>query len=100
MELIGVPSLQDEEILSCNIAEAWTNLKIDFEGFDYKATPLPQTKAYFQWLKQHLADVCRPAMNHGPPMNHASEPGSVDRSWIRDQAPWSDSRPGRAMWTR
>jgi len=45
----------DEEILSCNIAEAWTNLKIDFDGFDYKNTALPQTKAYFQWLKSHLA---------------------------------------------
>jgi len=45
----------DEEILSCNIAEAWTNLKIDFDGFDYKNSPVPQTKAYFQWLKAHLA---------------------------------------------
>lgn len=45
----------DSEILSCNIAEAWTNLKIDFDGFDYKNTPVPQTNAYFQWLKSHLA---------------------------------------------
>ena len=45
----------DEEILSCNIAEAWTNLKIDFDAFDYKNTPLPQTSAYFSWLKGHLA---------------------------------------------
>jgi len=45
----------DEEILSCNIAEAWTNLKIDFEAFDYKSTPLPQTGAYFSWLKKQLA---------------------------------------------
>ena len=45
----------DEEILSCNIAEAWRNLKIDFDAFDYKGTPLPQTKAYFKWLKAHLA---------------------------------------------
>lgn len=44
----------DEEILSCNIAEALTNLKIDFEGFDYKQTPLPQTGAYFTWLKKQL----------------------------------------------
>ena len=45
----------DEEILSCNIAEAWTNLKLDFEAFDYKSTPLPQTDAYFKWLKKQLA---------------------------------------------
>ena len=45
----------DEEILSCNIAEAWTRLKIDFDAFDYKDTPLPQTHAYFRWLKAHLA---------------------------------------------
>jgi len=44
----------DEEILSCNIAEAWTNLKLDFEAFDYKNTPLPQTDAYFAWLKRQL----------------------------------------------
>lgn len=46
----------DEEILSCNIAEAWTNLKIDFEAFDYKSSPLPQTSAYFTWLKKQLSD--------------------------------------------
>eukprot|EP00658_Telonema_sp_P-2_P047433 TRINITY_DN3607_c0_g6_i2.p1 TRINITY_DN3607_c0_g6~~TRINITY_DN3607_c0_g6_i2.p1 ORF type:complete len:300 (+),score=56.83 TRINITY_DN3607_c0_g6_i2:267-1166(+) len=45
----------DNEILSCNIEEALTNLKIDFEGFNYKSTPLPQTEAYFAWLKAHLA---------------------------------------------
>ena len=44
----------DQEILSCNIDEAWTNLKIDYEGFDYKSTPLPQTSAYLQWLKKQL----------------------------------------------
>lgn len=45
----------DEEILSCNIAEAWTNLKLDFDAFDYKGSPLPQTDAYFAWLKKQLA---------------------------------------------
>ena len=45
----------DKEILSCNIAEAWTNLKIEYDAFDYKRTPLPQTQAYFSWLKPHLA---------------------------------------------
>jgi len=45
----------DNEILSCNIEEALTNLKIDFEAFDYKTTPLPQTQAYAKWLKGQLA---------------------------------------------
>ena len=45
----------DEEILSCNIDEALTNLKIDYDGFDFTSTPLPQTSAYFSWLKAHLA---------------------------------------------
>ena len=45
----------DEEILSCNIDEAWTNLKIDYEAFDYASAPLPQTDAYFSWLKAQLA---------------------------------------------
>jgi len=45
----------DNEILSCNIEEALTNLKIDYDGFDYKNEPVPQTKAYFKWLKAHLA---------------------------------------------
>eukprot|EP00656_Telonema_subtile_P038356 TRINITY_DN4310_c0_g1_i1.p1 TRINITY_DN4310_c0_g1~~TRINITY_DN4310_c0_g1_i1.p1 ORF type:complete len:357 (-),score=102.69 TRINITY_DN4310_c0_g1_i1:138-1208(-) len=44
----------DNEILSCNIDEALTNLKIDYEGFDYKTTPLPQTAAYGKWLKKQL----------------------------------------------
>ena len=44
----------DDEILSCNIDEALKNLKIDYEGFDYKNTPLPQTNKYFQWLKAQL----------------------------------------------
>jgi len=43
----------DNEILSTNIAEALTNLKIDFEGFDYNQTR-PQQNAYAKWLKKHL----------------------------------------------
>ena len=35
--------------------QAWKNLKLDFEAFDYASTPLPQAKAYMQWLKQQLA---------------------------------------------
>ena len=45
----------DEEILSCNIDEAWTNLKIDYNRFDFETEPLPQTQAYFKWLKAQLA---------------------------------------------
>jgi len=44
----------DEEILSCNIAEALTNLKIDFEAFDFANTPTPQTDAYAKWIKKQL----------------------------------------------
>ena len=44
----------DEEILSCNIAEALTNLKIDFEAFDFANTPIPQTDSYAKWLKKQL----------------------------------------------
>lgn len=43
----------DNEILSTNIEEALTNLKIDFEGFDYNQTR-PQQNAYAKWLKKHL----------------------------------------------
>ena len=41
----------DNEILSCNIDEAWTNLKLDYDGFAYDSLPLPQTEAYKTWLK-------------------------------------------------
>ena len=45
----------DNEILSCNIEEAWDNLKLDYEGFDFENETLPQTQAYFKWLKKQLA---------------------------------------------
>ncbi|GMI49087.1 hypothetical protein TrCOL_g8065 [Triparma columacea] len=44
----------DNEILSCNIDEAWTNLKLDYDGFDFEGLPTPQTEAYLSWLKGHL----------------------------------------------
>ena len=44
----------DNEILSTNIDEALQSLKIDYEGFDYINTPLPQQDAYFAWLKKQL----------------------------------------------
>lgn len=44
----------DEEILSTNIDEALSNLKIDGKGFDFKNTPIPQQSSYFAWLKQQL----------------------------------------------
>jgi hypothetical protein len=45
----------DNEILSTNIVEAYNNLKLSFEAFDYENTPRPQQKAYAGWLKQQLA---------------------------------------------
>lgn len=45
----------DNEILSTNIEEAFKNLKISFEGFDYVNEPLPQQAAYATWLKKQLA---------------------------------------------
>ena len=44
----------DNEILSTNIEEAFRNLKIAYEGFDYVNEPLPQQDAYFKWLKKQL----------------------------------------------
>lgn len=44
----------DNEILSTNIDEAFKNLKISVEGFDYVNETLPQQTAYFQWLKRQL----------------------------------------------
>lgn len=44
----------DAEVMSCNIDEAWKNLKIDYNRFDFENTPLPQTAAYSKWLKQQL----------------------------------------------
>jgi hypothetical protein len=45
----------DAEILSCNIDEAWTRLKIDYDAFDYRNTALPQATEYFKWLKKQLS---------------------------------------------
>eukprot|EP00656_Telonema_subtile_P054856 TRINITY_DN8292_c0_g1_i4.p1 TRINITY_DN8292_c0_g1~~TRINITY_DN8292_c0_g1_i4.p1 ORF type:complete len:224 (+),score=50.38 TRINITY_DN8292_c0_g1_i4:48-719(+) len=45
----------DEEILETNVAQALTNLKLKFEGFDYQHQPVPQADAYRAWIKQHLA---------------------------------------------
>ena len=44
----------DSEILSCNIEEAYKNLKLLYEAFDYHTTPLPQQAEFFKWLKQQL----------------------------------------------
>ena len=44
----------DNEILSCNIDEAWKNLKLDYNGFDFENTELPQTDKYKLWLKEQL----------------------------------------------
>lgn len=44
----------DSEILSCNIDEAWKALKIDYDAFDFTASPVPQTAAFAAWLKKQL----------------------------------------------
>lgn len=44
----------DNEILSTNIDEAFKNLKIEAEGFDYGHQPTPQNEAYYKWLKKQL----------------------------------------------
>jgi hypothetical protein len=44
----------NEEILSDNIDEAYRNLKIKVEAFDFNRQPLPQQPAYFKWLKRQL----------------------------------------------
>jgi len=45
----------DSEILSCNIEEALTGLKLEFNAWDYKNESTPQTDAYAAWLKAQLA---------------------------------------------
>merc|ERR1712166_1178448 len=42
------------EILSPNIDEALTNLKLKAEHFDYRHETTPQQNAYFKWLKGQL----------------------------------------------
>jgi len=50
----GAPSSHDNEILSPNIDEALTNLKLKAEHFDYRHETTPQQNAYFKWLKGQL----------------------------------------------
>jgi len=44
----------DNEILATNIELALTNLKLTFEGFDYKNLPTPQLDSGRKWMKQQL----------------------------------------------
>jgi hypothetical protein len=44
----------DHEILSTNIDEAYKNLKIKVEYFDFENEPTPQQDAYAKWLKKQL----------------------------------------------
>lgn len=69
----------DSEILSCNIDEALTNLKVDYNAFDYVNTPLPQTTAYAAWLKEQL--VSAPHHTGPRPTTHApvAPVGLLDR---------------------
>jgi hypothetical protein len=50
----GGDPTHDEEILTTNIEEAFKNLKLKVEGFDYKSSPSPQQPAFFKWLKKQL----------------------------------------------
>jgi len=50
----GCPSSHDSEILTPNIEEAFSRLKIKVEGFDYKNLPTPQQDAFLPWLKKQL----------------------------------------------
>lgn len=44
----------DNEILSTNIEEAFRQLKLDTEGFDYVNNTAPMQDVYFRWLKKQL----------------------------------------------
>lgn len=44
----------DNEILSTNIEEAFRQLHIDAEGFDYMNNTAPMQDVYFKWLKRQL----------------------------------------------
>jgi len=46
----------DEEILATNVDTALKNLKLKFEGFDYKGLPTPQADAYRKWIKSKLVN--------------------------------------------
>jgi len=50
----GCPSSHDNEILTPNIEEALSRLKLKVEGFDYKNLPTPQTDAFFSFVKKQL----------------------------------------------
>lgn len=45
----------DNEILETNIELALNNLKLRFEGFDYKNLPTPQLDSGRKWMKRQLA---------------------------------------------
>lgn len=40
----------DNEILATNIETALRNLKLRFDGWDYKREPTPQADAYRKWM--------------------------------------------------
>jgi len=45
----------DNEILDTNIEQAWMNLKLKFEGFDFHHEPVPQIDSVRTFLKKQLA---------------------------------------------
>jgi len=44
----------DNEILSTNIDEVYHNLKLAYNGFDYRNYTAPMNKEYYRWLKSQL----------------------------------------------
>lgn len=44
----------DQEIVETNIELALKNLKLTFDGWNYKTQPTPQLDAYLTWVKSHL----------------------------------------------
>jgi hypothetical protein len=50
----GCPASHNSEILTPNIEEAFSRLKLKVEGFDYKNLPHPHQDAFFSFLKKQL----------------------------------------------
>ena len=44
----------DLQVGTLNINQTATNLKLDFDEWDYMGAPKPQSTAYKAWMKKHL----------------------------------------------
>jgi len=51
----------DNEILSCNIDEAWTNLKLDYDGFDFEGQEVRGGKG---WSEAAAEARCHLSLSH------------------------------------